>query len=167
MGPLTSLSQTRNLWIAFGATILITLSFPLVGSIWAISFVDALSDPGAVRAAIAAFSAEQRVVHVWVTATLDVAYPLAYGALFIGAAYRFFPKAGRWLAMAFIVLVAVDVLEGIVQVLALTDTADLVDGKAILTPLKTLLFLFGVVTTIGGWVMWIVRGRRDDARQVG
>ncbi len=163
MGPLTSLAETRNLWLAFGATILITLSFPVVGSIWAMSFIDPISDPGAVRDAIAALSAEQRVVHVWVTATLDVAYPLAYGALFIGAAYRFYPTFGRFLGWAFIGLVAVDLLEGIVQVLALTDTADLVAGKAFLTPMKRALFLIGVVTTLLGWVIWIIRRRQGDA----
>lgn len=163
MGPFTSISETRALWLAFGATILVTLCFPVVGSIWAMSFIDAISDPAAVREAIAALTSEQRVVHVWVTATLDVAYPLAYGALFIGAAYRFLPKIGRYLGWAFIALVAVDLMEGVVQVLALTDLADLVDAKAILTPVKTALFLMGVVTTVLGWTIWLNRGRKQDA----
>ena len=58
-----------------------------------------------------------------------------------------------------------DLLEGVVQVLALTDVTDWVDAKAILTPLKTILFLLGLVTTIIGWVIWLVGRLRGSWRR--
>ena len=136
-----TLAETRSLWIAFVATILITIAFPVTASIWGLSFIDALSDPTEVRQAIAGMTPDQRIVHAWITATLDVAYPLAYGALFVGSAYAFYARVGRFIAIPLLVVVPVDLLEGVVQVLALTDTADWIDAKAILTPLKTVLFL--------------------------
>lgn len=159
---LKGLSETRALWIAFGATVLITLSFPIASSIAGIAFVDALSDPNEVRQAIAAMSVDQRIFHAWVTATLDVAYPIAYCALFIGSAYRFFPRYGRFIAMPLVVLLATDLLEGLVQVLALTESADFIDAKALLTPLKFALFLAGFVTMVLGWIVWLIARLRRD-----
>ncbi|MEM9623528.1 MAG: hypothetical protein AAF993_17925 [Pseudomonadota bacterium] len=161
MSLLDTLAQSRTLWLAFVATVLITVAFPLAAGLWGLSFVDALSDPAEVRQAIAAMTSKQRVAHAWLTATLDVAYPLAYGALFIGSAVAFLPRFGRFLALAFVVLVATDLLEGVVQVLALTETADLVSSKALLTPLKTVLFLVGLLTTIAGWIIWGARRVRS------
>ena len=150
------LAQTRSLWIAFICTIVMTMLFPVASSIWGISFIDAISDPSAVRLAIADMTPDQRVVHAWITATLDVAYPLAYGALFAGSAYAFFERFGRYLAIGLLVVVPTDLLEGVVQVLALTETADLIDAKVVLTPLKTVLFLLGLACTLLGWVLWVV-----------
>ncbi len=154
---LTLLAERRTLWLTFVATILITAAFPMAASIWGISFIDGLSDPAAVRDAIAAMTPEQRVAHAWLTATLDVAYPLAYGALFAGSACAFFARYGRLMALLLLVVVPIDLLEGVVQVLALTDTADLIDTKAVLTPLKTALFLLGLAVTVAGWVVWVLR----------
>lgn len=155
------LAQTRSLWIAFVSTILITIAFPLAASIWGITFIDAISDPAEVRQAISDMTTDQRFVHAWITATLDVAYPLAYGALFAGSAYAFYDRFGRYMAVPLLVVVPVDLLEGVVQVLALTDSADLIDAKAVLTPLKTALFLVGLLTTVVGWVIWAVRRTRS------
>ena len=152
---LNGLAETRSLWIAFVSTILITIAFPVTASIWGLSFIDALSDPVEVRQAIAAMTSDQRIVHAWITATLDVAYPLAYGALFAGSAYAFYERVGRFIAIPLLVVVPVDLLEGVVQVLALTDSLDWIDAKAVLTPLKTALFLLGLVTMVGGWVIWL------------
>lgn len=151
------LAETRSLWIAFVSTILLTIAFPLAASVWGITFIDAISDPAEVRQAISAMSAGQRVVHAWITATLDVAYPLAYGSLFAGSAVAFYGRFGRFIAAPLLVVVPVDLLEGVVQVLALTDVADLIDAKAVLTPLKTVLFLLGFATTVIGWVIWLAR----------
>ena len=150
------LSENRSLWIAFGATILITIAFLITGSMWGITFLDTISDPSEARLVISSMSPDQRIIHAWITATLDVAYPLAFGALFIGSAYKFYKNSGRFIALPFFVLVPTDLLEGIVQVLALTGTMDLVDAKAVLTPLKTILLLLGITTTTVGCIVWLV-----------
>ena len=156
-----TLAENRSLWIAFVSTILITIAFPITASIWGITFIDAMSDPAEVRQAIYDMTPDQRVVHAWLTATLDVAYPLAYGALFVGSAYAFYERFGRYIAIVLLLVVPTDLLEGVVQVLALTDAADFVDAKAVLTPLKTALFLLGVATTLFGWVIWTAGRIRD------
>ena len=153
--PTTQLpTDTRTLWWLFIATVLITLSFPLASQYFDITLIDGISSPEATRQIIAEFSDGQRTAHAWITGTLDVAYPLAYGLLFAGVSLRFFPVSGRYLALAPLVCIPVDLFEGLVQVLALIDAADWLILKAVVTPLKTVLFLCGLVTTLAGWLRW-------------
>ena len=159
---LLSLASTRMLWTTFILTLMMTFAFQYLAGVWALSFIDAMSDPEVVRAEILAMSAEQRTAHAWITATLDVAYPLTYGALFAGSAQCFFPKWGARIGAAMAVLVAVDLLEGVVQVLALTGVTDWLDAKQILTPAKTGLFLAGFAIMVAGWVVWLIRRIRAN-----
>jgi hypothetical protein len=100
------------------------------------------------------------VAHAWVTGTLDVAYPLAYGLFFAGSTLAFFPRAGLYLAWLPLLAIPVDLTEGVVQVLALLNINDWLASKAFITPLKTLLFLCGLATTIAGWLSWGYRRLR-------
>jgi len=149
------LSETRALWLSFSATILITLAFQLIARQFELVLLDTLTDPDEVRSAIAAMTGKQRELHALVTATLDVAYPAAYGALFIGSAFRFFPSWGFVLSIPAMVCIPVDLTEGVVQVLALVGDTDWVSAKTILTPLKQVLFLTGLLITMAGWVKWL------------
>jgi len=100
-------------------------------------------------------SAEQRTPHAWATSTLDVAFPISAGLLFAGVALRFFPKYGIYLALPGFLAIPTDLFEGVIQILALTNTADLLDLKAIVTPLKAVLLLTGLVIAIIGWSRWV------------
>ena len=155
-----TLTDNRILWMSFIATILLTITFQVAVGIWDLTLIDAISDPGDTRLAIASMSQQQNLIHAWITATLDIAYPLAYGALFIGSGYKFYGKWGWLVAAPVFVLVPTDLIEGVVQVLALTNVTDWIDAKAILTPLKTFLFLLGLATTIVGWGIWLVNKMR-------
>ena len=155
-----TLTDNRILWMSFIGTILLTITFQVAVGIWDLTLIDAISDPGDTRLAIASMSQQQNLIHAWITATLDVAYPLAYGALFIGSGYKFYGKWGWLVAAPVFVLVPTDLIEGVVQVLALTNVTDWIDAKAILTPLKTFLFLLGLATTIVGWGIWLVNKMR-------
>ena len=150
----TTLSQRRSLWIALTCTLLLAFAFPVSQALLDILLLDPLSDPEQVRTAIGAMSTDQRHAHAWITATLDVAFPVAYGSLFVGSAIAFYPRIGPFLATGLSLVVPTDLLEGVVQVLALTGTADFVDAKAVLTPLKTILFLAGFFVMIFGWLRW-------------
>lgn len=154
MSSLAKLGEPRTLWISFLATALMTVAFQILARSFHLPLLDALSDPALTRVTIEGMTSAQRTLHAWMTATLDVAYPLAYGAWFIGSAYCFFPTKAHLLAIATLVLIGVDLSEGVVQVLALTGTADWVDAKALLTPLKVALFVLGLVATLSGWVRW-------------
>lgn len=162
MSPSEHLARTPILWFSFIATIICTFAFQAIAGHYGLVLLDTLSDPDESRAAIAAMSQSQRALHAWITGTLDVAYPAVYGALFIGSAYRFYPNIGRFLAAPTVLLVAVDLIEGLVQILGLTETVDWLDAKAILTPGKILLFYFGLLTTVGGWGVWVVGRSRSN-----
>ena len=162
MNTLEHLAGTRALWFSFIATIVCTFAFQVIAGHYGLVLLDTLSDPDESRAAIAAMTGSQRALHAWITGTLDVAYPAVYGALFVGSAYRFYPKIGRFLAAPTLLLVPVDLIEGLVQILGLTGTVDWLDAKAILTPGKILLFYFGLLTTVSGWGVWVVGRFRSN-----
>ena len=151
----STLRETGTLWFAFAATLLITFSFPALSNYFELIFIDAVSSPQQARAIVSEMTAEQRAAHAWITGTVDAAYPLAYGCLFAGVALRFFPVAGIYLALLPLAAIPVDLLEGVIQILALTATADVLGLKAVVTPLKFALFLCGFVTALAGWSKWV------------
>lgn len=151
-----NLSDPKILWLSFSATLLITLTFQVISRQLNLVLLDGVSDPTEVRAAIVGMSEYQRYVHIWITATLDVAHPTAYGALFIGSAYRFFPTKALLLCIPTIVCVPVDLTEGILQILALAGNFDFIELKGVLTPLKILLFVLGLLVTVAGWLKWLL-----------
>lgn len=156
MNFVENLTKTRVLWFSFVATLACMVAFQVIVGQYGLILLDRISDPEQSRAAIASMSESQRSLHAWVTGTLDVAYPAAYGTLFIGSAHKFFPKIGKFLAVPILVLVSLDLIEGLVQILGLTGAADWLHAKAILTPMKFLLAYFGVFVTVSGWVAWLV-----------
>ncbi len=151
------LTSTPTLWGLLVATLLLTLTFMLLSNALAITFVDAMSDPEQVRQSISALTTDQKHAHAWITATVDVAYPLAYGGLFAGAALKFYPQLGGFLALPSLIVIPVDLLEGVVQILALADITDWLQLKAILTPAKTTLFLAGLAIAAVGGVRALIR----------
>lgn len=160
---LERLAQPKILWLCFAAVVLCNIAFPVIVYLFDLQLLDTIADPAQVKATIANMSEFQRHLHVWVTATLDVAYPLAYSALFAGSAYHFFPARGLLLAIPALVCAPVDLIEGVVQILALTSDIDWTASKAILTPLKVLLFVAALLITVAGWCKWaLVRIRKGE-----
>ncbi|MEM9571141.1 MAG: hypothetical protein AAF996_06720 [Pseudomonadota bacterium] len=146
------LTNTTTLWILLVLFIVETIGFGIIMRIWDFAIIDEISDPETVRAHIDALSAQQRSVHAWMTATLDVAYPLTYGPLFAGLALR--ALSPPYAVPAFLVI-PVDLIEGVVQVLALTGMYDALWLKATVTPLKLVLFfaamVIAIVALVLGW----------------
>lgn len=140
---LSFLTQPRTLWVLFALFVVETIAFVAIMQIWGFVIIDEISDPVSVQHHIDAMSATQRTVHAWMTATLDVLYPLTYGALFMGVALRALPRAAALPALA---VIPTDLTEGAVQVLALTGNSEWVWLKAYITPLK--LGLFGLAILI-------------------
>ncbi len=151
----TFLTQSKTLWTAFAAFVLMTLGFAAIMAIWDFVLIDEMSDPAVIRAHLAEMTATQKSVHMWTTATLDVLYPLAYGSLFAGMALRFFGQWGWWIALPSFLVIPVDLTEGAVQVMALAGNLDVLWMKAYVTPLKLVLFLFGVAATLVATVIAI------------
>ncbi len=151
----TSLTKTSTLWVLFITTLLLFFTFRIVASHWGFTFIDSISSPEELRSLIAGMSAEQKNSHAWATSTLDVAFPISAGLLFAGVALRFFPKYGIYLAIPGFLAIPTDLFEGVIQILALTNNADLLDLKAIVTPLKAVLLLTGLAIAITGWSCWL------------
>ncbi|NBQ12705.1 MAG: hypothetical protein EBU29_11845 [Gammaproteobacteria bacterium] len=149
-GLFRPLREGRVLLLSLVATVVLTALFPVVAGQFGLTLLDAIADPTEARALIEGLTGEQQEAHAWITGTLDVAYPLAYGTLFLGATLRFFPRRGTLLAIPVLIGVPADLLEGLVQILALTGQADGLAAKAVLTPVKGGAFVYGAVMALLG-----------------
>ena len=149
-GMFRQLRGRRALLVALLATLVLTALFPVIAGHFGLTLLDAVADPTEARALVEGLTKEQRQAHAWITGTLDVAYPLAYGALFFGATLRFFPRKGALLASPILIGVPADFLEGLVQILALTGQVDWLAAKAVLTPVKGGAFVYGAVMALLG-----------------
>ena len=89
-------------------------------------------------------SALQASIHLWVTMTLDVVFPLAYGFLFFGILLNNLEGQWRFLAVLPLILIAADLTEGIFQIQLLkaeTTEMMIVSYKNKITLIKYFLFL--------------------------
>lgn len=129
------LSRTPVLIASFLATVLVMLSFGPVREAAGKPLLDFLMSGAAANDRLAAMTYEAKTAHFWGTVLNDTAYPLTYGALFAGLAFRFgAPKLIYGLPALSGVLL--DLAENAIQALALSDTANLLILKTVLTPLK-------------------------------
>lgn len=150
------LTKPITLWILFGLFVAETLCFGVVMAIWDFTIIDEMSDPEKIRGHIAEMSEGQRIAHAWMTATLDVAYPLTYGPLFYGLTVKAFRPV---FAIPAVAVVPTDLTEGVIQVLALTGTESVIWLKAYVTPLKLLLFGLAVLIAVLALIVSIRKGR--------
>jgi len=157
------LSDARTLWILLAAAVLMTVGFSVVADTFQFSILDELYDAEEIRARLAVMTPDQKQAHRWMTGTLDVLYPLVYGAFFIGMALRFLGRFGPLLALPGIVVIPVDLAEGVVQILLLNGHEDVVGWKEVLTPIKLALFFLALlVCLIGLSIRFFQRLRRQQ-----
>ena len=157
-----TLKRTKTLWILFVLTIVMTAAFGLVMYVWDFGIIDEMHRANEIQAHIDEMTSTQRRVHIWMTATLDAAYPLAYGGLFVGVALKFFGKLGPWLAFPSIAVIPVDLTEGVIQVLLLSGHMHVVGLKEIVTPLKLILYLSGLSIMLIGLAAGAYRKLRSS-----
>jgi len=127
-------TSNKTLWAAFIALILLSLAFLAVMKIWNFEIIDEIYDPAKLTTHLSHLTDEQKRVHAWTTGTLDVAYPFAYGILFIGMALKCFGKVGPFLALA--------------PALILNGDHSLIPAKTIVTPFKLILFSIGLLVSL-------------------
>lgn len=155
------LTRPKILWLLFGATLAMTIAFGLIMWIWQFELIDEMHQPARIKAHLALLTPTQKYVHAWTTATLDVAYPFAYGGLFVGMALRFFDRFGVWLALPGALVIPVDLAEGVVQLLLLNGVENLLTYKQVLTPLKLGLYFPGLaIAVMGAGIAAVRAGRR-------
>ena len=154
------LSKPQILWTNFIAVLALAAGFVWVMAAYDFQIIDEMFNPKQILSHVEAMNAEQRLAHAWTTGTLDVLFPFAYGGLFIGLAIRYFEDFGPWLAASSVLVIPVDLIEGLVQILLLNGVHNIVWIKAVVTPLKLLLFQGGLVISCVGLCVSIYRGRK-------
>lgn len=151
------LTKTSILWALWAiATVLIVVS-DLVKYYWQLELVDGISNPDQARLLVTALTENQRTGHIWFTATIDVLLPFFVALMLVSVTLKHFPKYGRYLAIPPLLAVPIDYFEGVIQLLVLTDTVDLLVFKAYSTPVKIGGYLFGLVVSIMGLLKWSYR----------
>lgn len=169
-GPLvfTYLSRSKTIWATFALTIILTLLFGVVMHVWDFGIIDEMYDAEKISAHISAMTETQRSVHAWMTATLDVAYPFAYSAFFIGVAIKAFGKHGKWLVLPAVLVIPADLLEGLSQVFLMNGHENFMTLKIIATPVKLVLYVIGLLITCVGLALLFIQRRKDvDPRETG
>jgi len=155
-------TSKRGLWAAFFIFVALNAGFLIVMKSYGFSIIDEMWRPDQILSHIADMSPEQRRAHAWMTSTLDVAYPLTYAALFGGLTIKAFPHKA-WLALPILICVLVDLVEGVSQVMLLNGHESWVGLKSVVTPVKLILFITGVVTAIAAlWVLYKSRNLKPD-----
>lgn len=150
MSILYYLSQTKVLWTTFLLTLALTLCFGVIMNLYQFGIIDEMFVASDIRAHIESMSLQQRRVHAWMTGTLDVLYPFAYGAFFVGVAFRYFARYRLWLIIPGILVIPFDLTEGFAQVMLLVGNADYMALKIGATQGKLLLYITGLVITAVG-----------------
>lgn len=140
----------------------LSIAFLIVMWAWDFLVIDEFFKRQDILAGVADLSATQKHVHVIVTATLDVAYPFAYGIFQAGMAYRFLGRWGRLIAPLSLICIPVDLAEGFAQIMILSGHLQFVETKILVTPIKLLLYVPGLCAALVALV--IAASRRQKVR---
>lgn len=154
-------TNPRMLWMTGIAYLCITVLFAVVMAVWDFVLIDEMYISEAILSHIDALSDLQKRVHIITTATLDVAYPLAYGFFQAGMAYRYLGALGKWVAPLSLICIPVDLLEGYTQVMLLAGNTDYIALKTVLTPIKFGLFVPGFIFAVIALLIAYKRSRAN------
>ncbi|MFN3610045.1 MAG: hypothetical protein ACK4Y9_13360 [Hyphomonas sp.] len=142
------LTRAPVLWALFGLMILAGAGFQIFAPQVGGAYLDMVAAPADVRPLFEGLSPEQKTAHFWVTVLVDTLFPLSFGLLFAGMALRFFGRWGKLASVPAFAVIIFDLTENIVQTLALSGTADALDAKAWITPVKFGLFWLAAAIAI-------------------
>ena len=141
----------------------LTAAFGVVMWVWDFQIIDEMFNAEQILTHVAALTAEQKQVHIITTATLDVAYPFAYGFFQAGMAWRYLGRWGNWIAPLSLLCMPVDLAEGFAQVMILSDHSQFVALKTVATPVKLALYLPGLVGAVVA--LWIAARQHPRGEQ--
>ncbi len=137
----------KNKRFQFGCLILSFVcicAFLFIGNRFEINYLDQEYLDQRVFFILENMSVLQVSIHLWVTMTLDVIFPLAYGFLFFGILLNNLEDQWKFLAILPLILIAADLAEGIFQIQLLkaeTTRMMIVSYKNNITLIKYFLFL--------------------------
>lgn len=143
----SGLARTSALAISFAVMVLLAGLLRQTGEALG-GLLDMAVTGASARHLLAQLTPWERDVHAHATLIYDGLYPLAYGAFFAGLAIRLGGRPARWIAMTMLAGMLADYAENIVQLLALSGRADLLEAKTVLTPVKFALTGLAVAGTL-------------------
>ena len=150
MGALTDyLSSTKAITTSFVLMLLCGLGFGIFADSYGGVLLDLAMDEEGTLATLAGLTPEQKTGHFWVTVLLDSAYPLCYGAFFVGAIARLAGPHRTWAIWPSLIGVDCDYVENIVQAFALSGNPDWLWLKDIVAPVKMAALAIGVLLILG------------------
>lgn len=130
----------RFLIFLLALAILVGMAFGHFGRDLGGPLLDMLSDPAANEARLAAMTADQRSTHLWITLTLDVIYPIAYGGGFANLSARLAGRHKLLAAIPGLTLILVDLTENLMIALMLKGDSHVIPAKTLATQAKWWLF---------------------------
>ena len=152
------ISKTSTLTFLLLVTIALVACFsafiPSTGGV----ILDNMGPVTEAQALLGSMSEAQKLAHFRITLWLDMAFPLAYGGLFAGLTLRNFKTYGKWLALPALLVIPVDIIENIIQLVALSGSEDLLGVKSLLTPTKFMLFNVAGSISLFSIALAVVRG---------
>ena len=148
---LEKLATRLGLLISLSLTICLTIAIHAIAYAYQLPLLDMLVEQNEIVTALQSMSDTQLSAHIVVTATLDVVYPLAFTALFIGSIIVGLPHQYKRYVYALLLIVPIDWLEGVVQIMMLTGSHDVMWLKLLLTPIKFMLVLLGILFSLYAW----------------
>ena len=145
------------LWGLFIGAVVLMAGFvvwvPLIGG----TGLDSVIAVDEVQSILLGMSDVQKNSHILMTLVLDMAYPFVYGLLFAGLILKFAGKPGIWLSIPAFAVIPVDICENLIQLMALSGNVSLLSVKAILTPVKFLLFFLSLLLAVGSLIFGVVK----------
>jgi hypothetical protein len=164
-GSLAYLGSGRFLILLLALAIVVGVAFGVFGGHLGGPLLDMLSDPSANEARLAAMTADQRSTHMWITLTLDVIYPFAYGGGLANLAARFADRNKLLFAGPGLLLILVDLIENALIVAMLGGDTAVIHAKALVTLIKWWLF-GGCSLLVMGLAAWAaIRHYTRDASE--
>jgi len=147
-GVLNWLARTPILLTSFTAMLLIGAGFGWFADSFGGTLLDEQMSGAAAQTLLDKLTAEQQDAHFWITVLLDTAYPIAYGAFFIGLLSRLSGDHRSWAIWPSAIGVDCDFAENITQALALSGNTNWLWLKDFLTPLKFGCLIVGVLLIV-------------------
>ncbi|MEL6662976.1 MAG: hypothetical protein AAFR33_08230 [Pseudomonadota bacterium] len=101
-------------------------------------------------------------IHLYLSAGVDMLYPLAYGIFVAGLCFRYGAPRGGLYALPILAAAGFDIAENVVQVIALTGDPEILALKTVLTPAKFGFAAIGSLIAIWLWARTTFGGRPLD-----
>lgn len=137
---ISCMGSGRFLIFLLALAILVGMAFGHFSSQLGGPLLDMLSDPATNEARLAAMTADQRSTHLWITLTLDVIYPIAYGGGFANLSARLVDRHKLLVALPGLTLILVDLTENLLIALMLRGDTNVILVKTLATQAKWWLF---------------------------